>query len=265
MINQLRTLRRWVRHPVYSVRQLSARDYCSPGLVEVPPNIEKYFPYASRVTAFNLKVNHIARADRRRPHIGFVTSDEAAYLMNVGMLFPAGRCLEIGCWMGWSTLCIALSGIKMDVVDPGLGESFQGDTVREALRVAGLAGNVNLVSGVSPDAVHELGKQGVRWSFCFVDGDHDGDAPRRDLEAATAYCAPDAIIVCHDASLDNIYQAIGGLAKQGWKVKYLQTAVGLGVAWRGNVTPPAHEPDRAVNWHKVGLYPAGASDNGDGR
>ena len=260
MREQIRTLKRWVRHPVYSLRQLSVHDYCSPGLVDLPPDVEKYFPTASRVTSFNLKINHISRADRRHPQIGFATWDEAAYLMNVARLFPEGRGLEVGCWMGWSTLCIALSGIRMDVIDPGLGESFQGDTVREALRRADVAGNINLVSGVSPDEVHKLGRQGVRWSFCFVDGDHDGDAPRRDLEAVTAYCAPDAIIVCHDASSDNIYRAIGDLRGQGWKVKYLQTAVGLGLAWRGNVTPPSHTPDPAINWPKVGLYPNGASN-----
>jgi predicted O-methyltransferase YrrM len=266
MKEQLRTLKRWVRHPVDSLRQLSARDYCSPGLVDLPRDVEKYFPHASRVTSFNLKVSHVARSDRRHPQIGFATWDEASYLMNVARLFPEGRGLEIGCWMGWSTLCIAMSGIKMDVIDPGLGQSFQGDTVREALRVASLAENVNLVSGTSPDAVHELGRQGVRWSFCFVDGDHDGDAPRKDLEAVVPYCTPDAIIACHDASLDNIYRAIGDLTEQGWKVKYLQTAVGLGVAWRGNVTPPAHEPDPAVNWPRVELYPvAASSSNGDGR
>lgn len=265
MIKQIGTLKRWVRHPLYSVRQLSAHDYCSPGLVDLPRDLEKYFPTASRVSPFNLKINHISRADARRPQIGFATWDEGAYLMNVGRLFPAGRCLEIGCWMGWSTLCIALSGIKMDVIDPGLGGSFQGDTVRAALRAAELAESVNLVSGYSPGAVHELGRRGARWSFCFVDGDHDGDAPRVDLEAVSAYCTPDAIIVCHDASLKNIYRAIGDLKGRGWEVRYLHTAVGLGVAWRGRVTPPPHKPDPAVNWSRVGLYPDGTSNGAGAR
>jgi hypothetical protein len=167
--------------------------------------------------------------------------------------------------MGWSTLCIALSGIKMDVIDPGLGGSFQGDTVRAALRAAELAESVNLVSGYSPGAVHELGRRGARWSFCFVDGDHDGDAPRVDLEAVSAYCTPDAIIVCHDASLKNIYRAIGDLKGRGWEVRYLHTAVGLGVAWRGRVTPPPHKPDPAVNWSRVGLYPDGTSNGAGAR
>jgi predicted O-methyltransferase YrrM len=223
-------------------------------LVNLPLDIERYFPFARRVPSFNPRVNHIGREDRRRPNVGFVTWDEGTYLMNIGLLFPGGRCLEIGTGMGWSTVCIALSGIYVDTIDPGLGPGWQGDSVRASLRAAGVSERVNLVNSTSPDAVHALGKQGVRWSFCFIDGDHEGDAPKRDLEACVEYLTSTAIIVCHDAMLPNVYKAIKMLSEQGWNVTFLQTAMGLGVAWRGEISPPSHVPDPTANWDWVGLY-----------
>ncbi|WP_204249752.1 hypothetical protein [Gemmata sp. SH-PL17] len=48
--------------------------------------------------------------DRRAPHIGFVSRDEAAILYNTALRFRGRRALEIGCWLGWSTCHLALGG-----------------------------------------------------------------------------------------------------------------------------------------------------------
>jgi predicted O-methyltransferase YrrM len=255
-----RVLRLWTRHPLLGLGQLSAHDYCSPGLGDLPGDIERYFPSVHQVMSFNPRVPHISREDKRQPGVGFVTWDESTVLMNVAKRFSHGLGLEIGCWMGWSTVCLALSDIHLDVIDPGLGSGMQADTVRYALQAAGVAERVNLVKGLSPEDVHVLGQKGHRWTFCFIDGDHAGDAPRRDISAVLNYCEPDCAIMCHDTINENVYEAMSNLAQCGWQVTFLQTAVGLGIAWRGKIDPPQHIADPAVNWRAVGLYPDNCYD-----
>jgi len=251
-----RMLRLAQRHPLFALRHLFlAHDYCSPTLINLPDDIELYFPNARRVMSFNVRVNHISREDKRLPGVGFCTWDEAAYLMNLSERFSHGRGLEIGCLVGWSTVCIALGGIQLDVIDPGLGSGPRGEAVRSSLRAAGVIERVNLIEGFSPEAVRALGGQGHRWSFCFVDGDHIGDAPKRDVLAVLEYCEPNCVIVAHDTSNRNIHAVIAILAESGWTVTFLYTAFGLGIAWRGKITPPEHIPDPAVSWGKIGLYP----------
>ena len=48
-----------------------------------------------------------------------------------------------------------------------------------------------LVAGPSPAEVVRLGEAGVRWSFAFIDGDHDGQAPTNDALASEALSRAD--------------------------------------------------------------------------
>ena len=50
----------------------------------------------------------------------------------------------------------------------------------------------------SPAAIERLGESGVRWSFAFIDGDHDGEAPTRDALALVPFLEPTAMVLFHD-------------------------------------------------------------------
>ena len=105
-----------------------------------------------------------------------------------------------------------------------------------------------LVPEASPGAVVRLGKAGARWSFAFIDGDHDGDAPTRDALACEPYLEDTAMVIFHDLVSPHVAAALRALGAKGWNIVAYQTAQMMGVAWRGMVTPVAHEPDPTQPW-----------------
>ena len=66
------------------------------------------------------------------------------------------------------------------------------------VRGAGGAETTILVPEPSPEAVVRLGEAGARWSFAFIDGDHDGEAPTRDALACLPFLEPTAMVLFHD-------------------------------------------------------------------
>ena len=108
-----------------------------------------------------------------------------------------------------------------------------------------------------------LGKSGVRWSFAFIDGDHDGEAPRKDALACEPFLEETAMVLFHDLVSPHVAKGLRALEEKGWNVMAYQTAQMVGVAWRGETTPVAHEPDPAQIWrvpnHLDGIAISGAS------
>jgi hypothetical protein len=96
--------------------------------------------------------------------------------------------------------------------------------------------------------VVRLGEAGARWSFAFIDGDHDGDAPRKDALACAAYLETTAMVVFHDLVSPHVAAGLQALAGEGFSVMAYQTAQMMGVAWRGAIAPAAHKPDPAQHW-----------------
>jgi hypothetical protein len=111
-----------------------------------------------------------------------------------------------------------------------------------------------------------LGKSGVRWSFAFIDGDHDGDAPSRDALATAPFLEATAMVLFHDLVSPHVAKGLRGLEQRGWNVMAYQTAQMLGVAWRGEVAPVAHKPDPTQRWnipdHLRGIAISGAMAGG---
>ena len=247
---------------------LPAGDYVSPGLAVVRPDAafpqmvvgntnNCPWPYLRR------EVPHNWYVDRRAPGIGFLSRDEAAILHNLALQFRGKRALEIGCWLGWSTVHLALAGVELDVIDPILGRADIAPLVRQSLAAAGVLPRINLVAGVSPQAVEALARQQNRkWSLLFIDGNHDAPAPRVDTIACAAEAEADALIVFHDLASPEVAEGLAYLKNEGWQTLVYQTMQIMGVAWRGNVQPIAHTPDPRVAWtlpqHLVGFEVSGA-------
>jgi hypothetical protein len=230
------------------------RDYIAdnldaPVLDHLFPNMIEADKGASTWPYFRKEIDHPFRADRRNPTVGFINRDEASILFSNARAFAGRSGLEIGAWRGWSTAYLIAAGLApLHVVEPLLADADWRREFVEVTRGAGGAATTILVPEKSPDAVVRLGEAGARWSFAFIDGDHDGDAPTIDALACAPYLETTAMVVFHDLVSPHVSAALRALAATGWKALAYQTAQMMGVAWRGDVAPVAHRPDPAQRW-----------------
>ncbi len=244
------------------------KDYVSNNL-EVP-NLDHLFPNmivaAKSVSTWpwlRREIDHPFRVDRRNPIVGFINRDEAAILYGNARLFAGRKGIEIGAWRGWSTAHLIASGLgSLHVVEPLLADPVWRAEIEEVARAAGGGETTILVSEASPAAVERLGESGVRWSFAFIDGDHDGEAPTRDALALAPFLEPTAMVLFHDLVSPHVAKGLRALEAQGWNVMAYQTAQMVGAAWRGEVAPVAHRPDPSQVWrvpdHLKGIVISGA-------
>lgn len=233
---------------------LPAGDYVSPGLAIVRPDAA--FP--NKVIAdpqtcpwpyLRRDIPHNWYVDQRQPIVGFLSRDEAQILYNTARQFQGKQALEIGCWVGWSACHLALAGVVLDVIDPLLERPEFFETVAASLTAAGVRDRVNLRPGYSPDAVHELARQADRrWSLIFIDGNHEAPGPLADAIACAQYAEADALVIFHDLASPEVSAGLDYFKQQGWQTRVYQTMQIMGVAWRGQVQPIAHQPDPRVNW-----------------
>jgi predicted O-methyltransferase YrrM len=238
-------------------------DYVSEGLSL--PDLARHFPNlvaGDKRTAtwpyFRKEIDHKWYVDRRDPQIGFINTDEAAILYSNARLFAGKAGLEIGAWRGWSTCHLLAAGLaSLHVIEPRLADLEWNYEFAATLKSAGGAERAHLVPGFSPGEVARLGDGGWRWSFAFIDGDHDGEAPTTDALVSTRYLEPNAMVLFHDLASPHVAAALAALKGEGWRTAVYQTAQIMGVAWRGDVAPAPHRPDPRQQWrlpaHLVGL------------
>jgi hypothetical protein len=101
-----------------------------------------------------------------------------------------------------------------------------------------------LMTKSSPEAIEEMG---AKWSFMFIDGDHEGDGPMRDVDVCLRHADTTAMIVMHDLVAPYVSYAAGFLSSQnGWHFKTYETMQRMGVAWRGDCQPVEHTPDLSL-------------------
>ena len=231
-----------------------SKDYVSgnldaPVLDHLFPNMIEADKSASTWPYFRKEVDHPFRVDRRNPTVGFINRDEASILYSNARAFAGRGGIEIGSWRGWSTAYLVAAGLApLHVVEPLLADA---DWRREFVAVmqgAGGAGTTILVAEKSPEFVVRLGESGARWSFAFIDGDHDGDAPTRDALACAPYLEATAMVMFHDLVSPHVSAALHALGARGWRIRAYQTAQMMGVAWRGDISPVDHTPDLEQNW-----------------
>jgi hypothetical protein len=231
-----------------------AKDYVA-GTLQAPvldhlfPNMIEADKSASTWPYFRKEIDHPFRVDRRNPTVGFINRDEASILYSNARLFSGRAGIEIGAWRGWSTAYLIAAGLApLHVVEPLLADA---DWRREFVKVtrgAGGGASTVLVPEKSPEAVVRLGESGLRWSFAFIDGDHDGEAPTRDALSCAPYLDQTAMVVFHDLVSPHVSAALRALAAAGWNAMAYQTAQMMGVAWRGVIAPVAHRPDPTQPW-----------------
>jgi hypothetical protein len=225
-----------------------SHDYQAPSLSPLPSSLESFFPFMARRRPFNPWVRHTGRYDRRYPGVGFVTLDETAILFNYGLSLEAETVIEIGCWVGWSTVAWALSGAHVVAIDPVLNGLPQGESCMESLAKAGMLGNVEFIGDYSQQALRRLAGSTTKARAIFIDGDHEGDAPLRDAADAQPLADRDCLILLHDMVLPDVGRALSWLEDNGWNCGIHYTSQFLGVAWRGATKPLRCEPDPRVNW-----------------
>jgi len=231
---------------------LPAGDYVSPGLsIIIPdenfPNMIAVDSSSSSWTYARRDIPHNRYVDKRQLTVGFINRDEAHILYNSALQFKGKRCLEIGCWLGWSACHLASAGVELDVIDPLLARSEFYESVSSSLKAAWE--KVNLIVGYSPNKIEELGQQQRKWSVIFIDGNHEAPAPLNDAIACEKFAEQDALIMFHDLVSPDVAQGLNYLKGKGWKTMIYQTAQIMGVAWRGNVEPVIHQPDPRVQWY----------------
>lgn len=234
--------------------RLPAGDYVSPNLEIV--RLDDAFPnmIAGETTSSDWpylrgEFSHNWYVDGRDPTVGFLSRDEASILYNTACMFRGVPCLEIGCWRGWSTAHLALGSGALEVIDPVLEDPTFREDVMASLRRAGVLDRVLLHPGASPEEVVRISASaGKRWAMVFIDGDHEGDAPRRDAETVERYAADDALILLHDLVSPDVTAALEYLREQGWRTAIYQTMQIMGVAVRGAIRPIAHIPDPSQPW-----------------
>jgi glycosyltransferase involved in cell wall biosynthesis len=208
------------------------------------------------------EIPHRWYVDERHPLMGFLNRDEATLLHNIALPFAGKPALEIGSWLGWSTCHLALAGVTLDVIDPAHDDPAFRAEVEESLARCGVADRVHLAGGRSPDAVSALAAlRNRKWSLFFIDGDHEGKAPRLDALNCLPHAAKDCAFVFHDLASPDVAAGLRALAENGFHVLIYQTAQIMGIAWRGEVKPVRHTPDPDVAWqlpqHLVGLPVSG--------
>lgn len=230
-------------------------DYVSENLTV--PDLAAHFPdmiAGDKSTAtwpyFRKEIDHTWYVDRRHPQIGFVNKDEAAILYSSARLFSGKKGLEIGAWRGWSSSHLLASGLEsLHIIEPQLAEPAWRSEFAATLQRAGGGDRAIFVPGFSPEAVTRLGADGWRWSFAFVDGDHNGDAPKIDTLTTEQYLEPTSMVLFHDLASPYVAAALHALKARGWRTMIYQTAQIMGVAWRGDIVPVRHKPDPSQVWN----------------
>ena len=226
------------------------RDYVSPGLVD--PKLKRLFPDLAEGDVAELQwpylrkaAPHIWRRDlrsKRNPYIGVLSLDEATLLHNSALPFKGKRALEIGCHYAWSTAHLVAAGLDLDVIDPALGHDDQMADVRDSLSKVGPA---RLWAGFSPSVVPAVRAfRPEPWSFAFIDGYHEGEAPVNDARAVLPLMASDALVMFHDLVSPHVAAGLAVFADAGWSVGLYNTMQVMGAAWRGAAEPVAHVADK---------------------
>ena len=224
-------------------------DYIARDLTD--PNLMRFFPSLAEGDVADLQwpylrknAPHIWRRDLRgvrNPYIGVLSLDEATLLHNSALPFKGFRGLEVGCHYAWSTAHLVAAGLDLDVIDPALGHDDQMRAVTDSLSHVRAA---RLWAGFSPSAVPAVHAYLAQpWSFAFIDGYHEGHAPRNDARSVLPLMADDALVMFHDLVSPHVAAGLEVFADAGWSVGLYNTMQVMGVAWRGATRPVTHVAD----------------------
>ena len=113
-------------------------------------------------------------------------------------LTTGGRVLEIGSWLGYSTVWMALNGAVVVAVDPHEWQDTKA-AFRVTLRRYGVEDRVTPVYLTSQAFAADPGPGGAApFDAAFIDGDHSYEVARHDLLLARRLVKPGGWIIAHD-------------------------------------------------------------------
>ncbi|WP_430787487.1 class I SAM-dependent methyltransferase [Actinoplanes sp. G11-F43] len=155
---------------------------------------------------------------------GFMPEDEGMALARAAFGAPAGPLLEVGSWLGKSTLYLAAAargrGGKVVTVDhhrgseehqvgweyhdPGLVDPAVGmiDTLPGFRRTIAAAGAEDVVVAVVARAEEFAELWAAPLAFLFLDGSHTDESAQRDLASWAPHLAVGGILAIHDVFPD---------------------------------------------------------------
>jgi hypothetical protein len=73
----------------------------------------------------------------------------------------------------------------------------------------------------------------------------------KDAKVCCKYSDNDSMVIFHDLAYPEVANGFAYFVKEcsnQWKTKIYQTQQIIGIAWKGNITPPEHIPDPKFNW-----------------
>lgn len=226
--------------------------FSDPQLLSHFPSAEVHNPHKVRWPHLRRQVPHIFRTDNRNPKripIGLVSYEEATCLHNFSRQFAGKRALEIGCHFGWSSAHILAAGVHLDIVDPALEDETRYQQVTGNLQTIPTDGSFKLWPGYSPGILPEVAAdRDEPFSFVFIDGNHDGEAPALDAREVISHCAETALVMLHDLASGDVAAGLDVFRDAGWNTRVLNTMQIMGVAWRGEITPPEYHSDPNTPW-----------------
>jgi hypothetical protein len=244
------------------------------------PDLRPAFPFATPITNYRNSPGHTQLCDREFfDSCGYATDDEAAILYRMAKTY-GGDWLEIGSHTGWTAAHIIAGGANQYTgLDPEYGhpqynktmEPFRflkraAENIKRANpgRLEGLEtmlsspcrafylDRISLMGEKSWDILPEMAmnwqndsqadRPEVTFDFVFIDGEHEPPVPAVDAMLVHPMLKPDCAVFFHDAIGGPVRAGVEWLRRQGFNVHYYKTAQIVGVAWRGNITPPPFEP-----------------------
>ena len=142
---------------------------------------------------------------------GWLSFDEAHALWN---LARGKRVLEIGSYCGASTIAMAQSAREVHAVDPHDGRATPRPKntfheMRDNLARYGVSEKVTILRGTT-SAMLATGPLDLEVDLVFIDGAHDVESVRSDIEYARRILAPGGLIAFHD------YRQFPGQYDGGW-------------------------------------------------
>ena len=128
--------------------------------------------------------------------LGWLTVKEGQVLASYA---KGKRVLEIGSYCGRSTICLGRPAKSITCVDyfDGRGTANPGNTRLSFDRAIEQYEIADKVTVVHPDA--QIPRPD--YDIAFIDGDHDADSVRADIDKALAVLKPDGLVIFHDYQL----------------------------------------------------------------